>query len=167
MRTLFDVNFLVAMFDEEHVHHERAHQWWDANRADGWASCPLTQNGFVRVLSQSTTRTKVSPAAALDLLRTAIGEEGHEFWPDDISLLDPRRFNSTRVLGPRYMFANPSAVAAVALVVLLQVLAVHLPALTMVLQTRPLDAGDWIAVLALSGVSAVLGQAFKRRPETP
>jgi predicted nucleic acid-binding protein len=55
------------------------------------------------VLSQLTTRTKVSPAAALDLLRTATGEERHEFWPDDISLLDPRRFNSTRVLGPKQL----------------------------------------------------------------
>jgi toxin-antitoxin system PIN domain toxin len=100
---LFDVNFLVAMFDEDHVHHERAHQWWDANRADGWASCPLTQNGFVRVLSQSTTRTKVSPVAALDLLRTATGEETHVFWPDDISLVDTQRFNSTRILGPKQL----------------------------------------------------------------
>jgi toxin-antitoxin system PIN domain toxin len=103
VRSLFDVNFLVAMFDEDHIHHERAHQWWDANRADGWASCPLTQNGFVRVLSQSTTRTKVSPPAALDLLRTATGEEGHVFWPDDISLVDIRRFNSTRILGPKQL----------------------------------------------------------------
>ena len=103
MRSLFDVNFLVAMFDEEHVHHERAHQWWDANRADGWASCPLTQNGFVRVLSQATTRTNVSPATALDLLRTATGEESHAFWPDDISLLDTRRFSSTRILGPKQL----------------------------------------------------------------
>lgn len=103
MRSLFDVNFLVAMFDEDHVHHERAHQWWDANRADGWASCPLTQNGFVRVLSQSTTRTKVSPPAALELLRTATGEEGHVFWPDDISLVEIRRFNSTRILGPKQL----------------------------------------------------------------
>jgi len=103
VRSLFDVNFLVAMFDENHVHHERAHQWWDANRADGWASCPLTQNGFVRVLSQSTTRTKVSPAAGIDLLRSAIGEESHVFWPDDISLVDTRHFNSTRVLGPKQL----------------------------------------------------------------
>jgi uncharacterized protein len=103
VRSLFDVNFLVAMFDEDHVHHERAHQWWDANRADGWASCPLTQNGFVRVLSQSTTRTKVSSVAALDLLRTATGEETHVFWPDDISLVDTQRFNSARILGPKQL----------------------------------------------------------------
>jgi uncharacterized protein len=101
VRSLFDVNFLVAMIDEDHVHHERAHQWWDANQADGWASCPLTQNGFVRVFS--TTRAKVSPPAALDLLRTAIEEESHVFWPDDISLADIRRFNSTRILGPKQL----------------------------------------------------------------
>ena len=52
MRVLFDVNVLIALFDPGHVHHDRAHVWWEQNRASGWASCPLTQNGFVRVMSQ-------------------------------------------------------------------------------------------------------------------
>ena len=52
MRALFDVNVLIARFDPAHVHHERAHRWWKLNKTSGWASCPLTENGFVRILSQ-------------------------------------------------------------------------------------------------------------------
>jgi predicted nucleic acid-binding protein len=50
VRALFDVNVLIALFDPAHVHHESAHAWWKANQSSGWATCPLTENGFVRVL---------------------------------------------------------------------------------------------------------------------
>jgi predicted nucleic acid-binding protein len=49
--TLLDVNVLVALFDPVHVHHEAAHKWFGQNRKSGWATCPLTENGMVRVLS--------------------------------------------------------------------------------------------------------------------
>jgi predicted nucleic acid-binding protein len=42
VRALLDLNVLIAMIDEEHIHYERAQLWWAANRKDGWASCPLT-----------------------------------------------------------------------------------------------------------------------------
>src|SRR5262249_47382263 len=104
MRSLLDVNVLLAMFDEDHVHHERAHEWWDANKSDGWASCPLTQNGFVRVFSQPTYRRgAISAAAALDLLREATSEGDHVFWPDDVSLVDTDRFDPERILGPKQL----------------------------------------------------------------
>lgn len=48
---LLDVNVLVALFDPGHVHHEPAHEWFAANRSAGWATCPLTGNGLVRILS--------------------------------------------------------------------------------------------------------------------
>ena len=48
MRVLFDVNVLIAIVDEEHVHHRVAHEWWAANRAAGWATCPLTENGLAQ-----------------------------------------------------------------------------------------------------------------------
>jgi toxin-antitoxin system PIN domain toxin len=104
VRSLLDVNVLLAIFDEDHVHHERAHEWWDANKGDGWASCPLTQNGFVRVFSQPTYRRgKTSAATALDLLRQATSRGDHAFWPDDISLLDADRFDPERILGPKQL----------------------------------------------------------------
>jgi uncharacterized protein len=104
VRSLLDVNVLLAMFDEDHIHHERAHAWWDANKDHGWASCPLTQNAFVRVFSQPTYRRGgISAAAALDLLREATSKGDHVFWPDDISLLDMNLFNPERILGPKQL----------------------------------------------------------------
>lgn len=100
MRTLFDVNLLVALLDEEHVHHRRVHQWWATDQIDGWASCAITQNGFARVMSQPNYSHPISTAAALDLLARQIAGTDHVFWPEDISLLDLQLFERARILGP-------------------------------------------------------------------
>jgi uncharacterized protein len=110
LRTLFDVNVLIALFDPGHVHHERAHEWWGLNRKGGWASCPITQNGFVRILSQPRYPNTVTTLTAMRLLQSATMREGHVFWPDDISLVDEKIFDSKRILGPKqltdiYLFA--------------------------------------------------------------
>ena len=52
MRALLDVNVLIALLDVDHVHHVQARTWLNANVRAGWASCPITQNGCVRVMSQ-------------------------------------------------------------------------------------------------------------------
>ena len=52
MRALLDVNVLIALLDEDHVHHGRARAWLVDRHAAGWASCPLTQNGCIRIMSQ-------------------------------------------------------------------------------------------------------------------
>lgn len=60
MRALLDVNVLVALLDAAHVHHGAASSWLDRNLERGWASCPITQNGCLRVLffrELSTTTT--------------------------------------------------------------------------------------------------------------
>jgi uncharacterized protein len=103
LRALLDLNVLIAMFDEQHIHYVRAHQWWVENRADGWASCPLTQNGFVRVLSQPNYSNPISVSDALALLCKATAQPDHAFWPDDVSLVDPQRFDSARILGPKQL----------------------------------------------------------------
>jgi uncharacterized protein len=100
MRTLFDVNLLIAMLDADHLHHERAHGWWSQHRDDGWASCPLTQNGCVRVLSQPRYPNSVPVAFAQDFLARQIAMTDHVFWPDDVSLLDETVFDRERILGP-------------------------------------------------------------------
>ena len=51
MTALLDVNVLIALFDPVHGHHEPAHAWFAHNRPFGWATCPITENGLVRVLS--------------------------------------------------------------------------------------------------------------------
>jgi hypothetical protein len=101
MRVLFDVNVLVALFDPGHVHHDRAHRWWAQNRKPDWATCPLTQNGFVRVLSQHGYPNQVSTPIAIEFLGGALQTPGHEFWADDVLLTDHKRFVRDRILGPK------------------------------------------------------------------
>jgi len=100
MRVLFDVNVLIALLDENHIHHWRAHEWWAANRSAGWATCALTENGVTRIMSQSGYENPVSTAFAIDLLAEQVEHGDHVFWPDDISLRDPTHFVPTRILGP-------------------------------------------------------------------
>jgi toxin-antitoxin system PIN domain toxin len=103
LRALLDLNVLIAMFDEEHIHYVRAHQWWAESRADGWASCPLTQNGFVRVLSRPSYSNHIPIFAALALLSKATAQPDHTFWPDDISVVDSQHFDNARLLGPKQL----------------------------------------------------------------
>ncbi len=100
-RALLDINVLLALLDSDHVDHVRAHEWLNDEIQSGWASCAITQNGFVRVVSQPTYPGHVSPAEAMDLLRPACDSEHHEFWPCTPSLLDPRVIDGSRVHGPR------------------------------------------------------------------
>jgi uncharacterized protein len=100
MRVLFDVNALIAILDEEHVHHRVIHEWWAANRSAGWATCPLTENGLVRIMSQSGYKNPITTTFAIDLLVEQVSETGHAFWPDDISLCDGTLFNPSCILGP-------------------------------------------------------------------
>jgi uncharacterized protein len=100
LRALFDVNALIAILDEEHVHHWIAHKWWAANRTDGWATCPLTENGMARIMSQPTYKNPITATFAIDLLAEQAAKTDHAFWPDDLSLRDPELFDPGRILGP-------------------------------------------------------------------
>ena len=64
MRALLDVNVLIALLDSDHLHHGRARGWLKENIKHGWASCPLTQNGCIRIMSQ-TGYPNALPAAAV------------------------------------------------------------------------------------------------------
>ncbi|MFT4225676.1 TA system VapC family ribonuclease toxin [Micropruina sp.] len=101
MRALLDINMLIALFDEDHIHHLTARDWLLANAEHGWASCPITENGFVRILSQPAYPGSVSVGAAMELLAGARVSPTHEFWPADISVLDA--VTRTRVHGPRQL----------------------------------------------------------------
>ena len=101
MTSLFDVNVLVALFDAAHVHHDAAHAWLSLNRASGWASCPITQNGCVRVLSQPRYPGALAVGEISRRLRNATREPDHEFWPDTLSVCDPQRFRLEQVVTPR------------------------------------------------------------------
>jgi toxin-antitoxin system PIN domain toxin len=100
LRALFDVNVLIALLDEQHVHHWVAHEWWGANRSAGWATCPLTENGMARIMSLPTYKNPVTTTFAIDLLTEQIEKTDHVFWPDDLSLRDSERIDPGRILGP-------------------------------------------------------------------
>lgn len=90
---LLDVNLLIALFDPDHIHHEPAHDWFADNRARGWATCPVTENGFVRVLSSPAYGSPVVAASGLiERLRAFCSTTGHQYWPDDVSLRDRKLF---------------------------------------------------------------------------
>lgn len=104
MIALLDVNLLVALFDPAHVHHDAAHAWFGRNRRHRWATCALTENAFVRILSNPAypgRSTTVEDAASR--LRTFCSDGGHVFWPDSISVRDPGRFRFNRVQGHRQL----------------------------------------------------------------
>jgi uncharacterized protein len=103
MRALVDVNVLIAMHDPHHIHHLLALEWLDRHAKDGWASCPITQNGCLRVMSQSAYTHPRPIAESLQVLGMTVGSANHEFWPDDISLLDGNRLHAGKVLGHRQL----------------------------------------------------------------
>ena len=101
---LLDVNVLVALFDPDHVHHELAHDWFTEHRRTGWATCPLTENGFVRVLANPAYGGTVMRASDLVArLRRFCESGGHAFWPDALSFRDDAVFVPTLVAGHRQL----------------------------------------------------------------
>jgi uncharacterized protein len=96
-----DVNVLVALRDPSHAHHEAAHRWFARGRSHGWATCPLTENGCVRVLSNPNyPNGESSVAEAIDHLRTLCSLPGHHFWSDELSLLDDGMVRPSHMAGP-------------------------------------------------------------------
>jgi toxin-antitoxin system PIN domain toxin len=100
-RSLLDVNVLLALLDSDHVDHHRASEWLDSEITAGWASCAITQNGFVRIISQPRYPSPVSPMEAMGLLSRACDTAHHTFWPCDVSVLDRQVIDRSRLHGPR------------------------------------------------------------------
>jgi len=103
MRALLDVNVLIALLDSDHASHQRALEWFDDHGREGWSSCPITQNGCVRIMSHPGYPNALPAAAVIERLAEASESRYHQFWPDDISVLDARLFDSRRILGPRQL----------------------------------------------------------------
>ena len=100
MRALLDVNVLIALLDADHLLHARATQWFDAHARSGWASCPITQNGCVRIMSHPGYPNALPVRAVVERLAEASASTFHAFWPDDISLLDAQVADPARIHGP-------------------------------------------------------------------
>lgn len=85
---LLDVNVLIALAWPNHTLHTAARRWFDRHHRDGWATTPVTESGFVRVSSnRAAIATATSPALAIELLTAMTSLAGHEFWPDNLTLI--------------------------------------------------------------------------------
>jgi uncharacterized protein len=95
-----DVNVLVALAWPNHVHHERARAWFEENHQRGWATCPVTESGFVRVSSNRKVVPEARrPGEAILLLREMTSLRGHVFWADDTSIARSRWVAAERLVG--------------------------------------------------------------------
>jgi toxin-antitoxin system PIN domain toxin len=96
---LLDVNLLIALCDPQHMHHELAHEWFAAKGRPSWATCPITENGFVRVVSHPGYPNSPGRASwTAGVLRAFCSDAGHRFWPDSVSLTDEALFRLSPVL---------------------------------------------------------------------
>lgn len=110
MRALLDVNVLIALLDSDHASHDSAIDWFAKHAREGWASCPITQNGCIRIMSNPAYPNPLPVQAVIQHLADACRQDIHEFWPADVSLLDSGVVDTTRIHGPRqltdiYLFA--------------------------------------------------------------
>jgi uncharacterized protein len=98
---LLDVNVLIALVDPGHVQHDAAHDWFSSEGHAAWATCPITENGVIRIVGHPRyPNSPGSPAAAMSLLSGLTALPGHVFWPDSVSLRDAKVFDAARLLSP-------------------------------------------------------------------
>jgi uncharacterized protein len=98
MISLLDVNVLVALAWPNHVHHIPARKWFREHRGLGWATCPTTENGFIRISSNVRIIPEAkSPREAALFLRDLVALEGHVFWSEEASVLEDRWISLERI----------------------------------------------------------------------
>ena len=102
---------LIALVDPAHVAHEAAHRWFSAFGAASWATCPISENGMIRILGHPKYPNSAgSPAAVVPMLSGMRTLPGHVFWPDDISLfgselVDPTHLTTAAQVTDAYLLA--------------------------------------------------------------
>ena len=102
MTSLLDVSILISLLDANHEHHAAVMGWWNQNE-DPWASCPITQNGYLRIVTQQRYANTISVNEAVQKLTQAVSTTAHEFMSDDISLLDKQLVAHQHIQGPKKM----------------------------------------------------------------
>lgn len=103
---LLDINILIALADPDHEHHGKAESFFLANHHLGWATCPITENGFVRIISHpSYPNGPGSTDAACTVLKQLCAQGGHRFWPDDLSLRSAPALPASKHLTDHYLLS--------------------------------------------------------------
>jgi len=97
---LLDTNVLIALLWPSHVGHDLAMKWFARQRSKGWATCPLTEAGFVRIVSNSAfSRDAVTPREAGGVLAANTAAKDHLFWPDEQPFAEAAAFAGPRLVG--------------------------------------------------------------------
>ena len=97
---LLDTNLLIALLWPPHAQHDTARTWFGRHRKKGWATCPLTQAGFVRIVSNPAfSRDAVRPIDAVQVLAANTSAKDHVFWADDLPVTEAVRFAGARLVG--------------------------------------------------------------------
>jgi toxin-antitoxin system PIN domain toxin len=103
-RFLLDINVLIALIDPVHVQHDRAHAWFAAKGQKSWATCPITENGVLRIVGHPRYPNSPGPPAVVaQLLAGFLKLSGHDFWPDDVSLLGRAHADPARLLNSAHV----------------------------------------------------------------
>lgn len=99
MTFLLDVNVLIALIDPIHTQHDAVHAWFAKKGRKTWATCPITENGVLRIVAHPRYPNSLgTPESVKPLMVDLCALPGHVFWPDDISILDRKRFNTACLL---------------------------------------------------------------------
>lgn len=99
---LLDVNVLIALIDDGHVHHAQATDWFASTGKDGWATCSITLAGVVRIVSQPAyVGLRATPSEVMAVLAGWTAHPGHTFWPDDVFLLNRALIRPDRITHAR------------------------------------------------------------------
>jgi len=101
MRALLDINVIIALLDSGHVMHRAARDWMGRELEQGWATCPLTENGVVRIMAQPAYPNRQPAGQVAERLAEACRHGSHQFWPEQISLLQDGLICWERLLGHR------------------------------------------------------------------
>jgi hypothetical protein len=97
---LLDTNLLIALLWPSHEKHDLAVKWFTRHRTKGWATCPITQAGFVRIVSNPAfSRDAVQPREAIHVLAANTAAKDHTFWPDEIPVAEAVAFAGIRLMG--------------------------------------------------------------------
>ncbi len=96
IRYLLDVNVLIALIDPAHVQHEEAHEWFGRIGHRAFATCPITENGLLRIVGHPKYPNSPGPPSAVAGALSAVRAlPGHAFWPDSISPADSAFMNAS------------------------------------------------------------------------
>ncbi len=97
---LLDTNLLIALLWPSHEKHDLALKWFTRHRAKGWATCSITQAGFVRIVSNPAfSRDAVQPREAIQVLSANTAARDHAFWPDEFPVAEAVAFTGVRLMG--------------------------------------------------------------------